>query len=542
MKPKFIDVLHNVFFELFLTILIAILLFVSYTQYNSTMQQMRHAFFILFFVLLSLSIFKIISQYRTKAENPLNNENSNDAMGIIWSQTTRLMELLFRIITMRAFIVFVTLLIVAIYFEYIGLEPINNFIWAIATSVFTIWLVDLIYSEDMDKLKMKRVHDTLMKIFEHRTWLRSMDKNWRMQAIKECVIASLGEELGSSYAEKTYEKQLSQNSYRTNFKYDIVLQKRSGYEFLGQTLAYKKHIKLHNNNYNHICCIFEFREDPFLNPRTGELVFFQEEIRSQALIYLLQYAPILALKIKDDENLSNAIRKQCNKCFKDALTSYNEDICYGYSGDKALLLEAIGYLWDESIPEIIASVYKDISSISYLELMSTIVTSLLEYRLTKLDLSGRRISAENEKVECIFYTENGDQQITEAIVRGIDESQRLLWMRQLSGVRMVSHMHIDISNTLNTEYTSLFYEVTCGYPIYKQHSFYWKFGEPIIAPSFQMIFPSDENMEDVCTVQYFSDNKQVVSKSNITKTVSFSTAELLLPESGIYIHWPKDEK
>lgn len=268
-------------------------------------------------------------------------------------------------------------------------------------------------------------------------------------------------------------------------------------------------------------------------------MFFQEEIRSRALIYLLQYAPILALSIKDDENLSNAIRNQSNQCFKDALMGYNEDICYGYSGDKTQLLKAIDCLWEESIPEIIASVYKDVSTISYLELVSIIVTSLLEYRLTKLDLSGRRISSENEKVNCVFYTENGDQQITEAILRGMDESQRLLRMRQLSGVRMVSDMHIDISSTLDSEYTSLFYEVTCGYPIYKQHSFYWKFGEPIIAPSFQMIFPSDENMEDVCAVQYFSDNKQVVGKSDITKTISFSTAELLLPESGIYIHWPK---
>lgn len=252
MKPRFIDVLYSAFFEIFLTILMAILLFISYSQQNGAMLQMRYLFFILFFVLLSLSIFKIIAQYRTKTEILLNNEKEDDVMGVIWSQTTKLMELLFRIITMRAFIVFVTLLIIAIYFEYIGLEPINNFIWAIATSVFTIWLVDLIYSEDMDKLKMKRIHDTLMKIFEHRTWLRSMDKNWRMQAIRECVIASLGEELGASYAEKTYEKQLSQNSYRTNFKYDIVLQKRSGYEFLGQTLAYKKHIKLHNNNYREV--------------------------------------------------------------------------------------------------------------------------------------------------------------------------------------------------------------------------------------------------------------------------------------------------
>ena len=154
-------------------------------------------------------------------------------------------------------------------------------------------------------------------------------------------------------------------------------------------------------------------------------------------------------------------------------------------------------------------------------LKDIIPVALLEYQFNYLNSeTGQKERAESLPVE-VEYIERENE------VRGVRFKSEL----PTSGIKWTKE---------KDGYCSVYFSMECGYPIGGQHSFYWKFEEPIIAPQYQMQFPDATDMDNVQVVQYFSDNKQHVNKSGTLKSVWFTSTELFLPESGIYIHWPKE--
>lgn len=432
-----------------------------------------------------------------------------DLIKELWKKTEELVQRTIEAISSWTFFLFLVSFIISWWLNTKNSE-FDQYCFAISTTLFTIWLIEIVYSRRMDEINLQKMNLLLMQIFQRKTWLKDMDDNWREKVIGACYKATFGNELGEMYTKKTFGNQNHSKSYRKNFRYDVSIQRREKQQelFLVQKLQYKKMMK-EGNDLANIVSIFEFKQDPFL-VEGGDLVFFREELRSSALIFLIKNAPKISDKFMGCgmKESSEDISKEClNKIIQDLMDDSSESINR----------EKIKRLWATKQDAIIGMFEKNRNKL----LKDIIPVALLEYQLNYLNSeTGQKERAESLPVE-VEYIERENE------VRGVRFKSEL----PTSGIKWTKE---------KDGYCSVYFSMECGYPIGGQHSFYWKFEEPIIAPQYQMQFPDATDMDNVQVVQYFSDNKQHVNKSGTLKSVWFTSTELFLPESGIYIHWPKE--
>lgn len=423
----------------------------------------------------------------------------------LWKKTENLVQKTIEAISSWTFFLFFCSFVVAWWLN-IEYTQIAQYCFALSTTLFAIWLIEIVYSRRVDEVNLQKMNLLLMQIFQRKTWLRDMDDEWRGKVISACFKASFGNELGEMYAMKTFGNQRCLNSYRKNFRYDVSIQRRPNQSelFLVQKLQYKKMVKI-GNNITSIVSAFEFKQDPFLS-ENKDLFFFKEELRSTNLIFLIKNASEIAERFETEVNTNSIV--QLNSIVNSLI---EERVCDSVSQ------ENIKSLW-KAKEDTIVTLYNKGNGES---LKNIIPIVLLEYQLNYLNPeTGQKEQAESLPIKVEYINKGGD----------------------IQGVRFKSDL--DVAgfkwSRENDGYYSIYCSMECGYPIGGQHSFYWKFEEPIIAPQYQMQFPDAANMENVQVVQYFSDNKQHVNVSPLLKSVWFTSTELFLPESGIYIHWPKE--
>lgn len=528
----------------------------------------------------------IISVFPIENEHKLEMPNSPSLLSSLHKTTNRLIATTIQLVTMRTFLLFVVSLVVAIYVKKDDNSILNEFsdyIFALSTTLFTIWLVEIIYNSQVDDLNAQRIDQTLMKIFENRDWVRQMGQEWRETAISECLIGSFGEELGRKYAQKTIGSQLKQDTYRLSFDYVVSLkEERENESRLIQELSYKKRLNLESADKLDVSSVFEFEENRFYEPANkNEIVFFKEEIRSKILKSLLRYSCVIAKKIVDSkENFKNG-ELQFTKRFEDVVDYMCKDVVNSiirnsrnseavaryrqlYDKNKNIvggenLVEEGSELSDEVrqlhrdvyntikrvkantdrvwygvVGEIIAD-NNDISSVE--KVCSDIVRLLINYKCTELDANGNLKQQEESGVgKVMFIIKKEDKTIADVEICDLNVDDLAEFYKiDVMGVKFVSKVNSFVENRGVYFYARM----TCDYPIYNQNTFYWKFGEPMIGTSFLMSFPGTQDMDLVHAVQYFSDNHQSVTIDKGASTVSFYAEDLLLPESGIYIHWSK---
>lgn len=538
------------------------------------------------FLCLLVVLRLIISEYSFGNERKLEMPSSPSLLSSLHKTTNRLIATTIQLITMRTFLLFVVSLVVAIYVkkedDFI-LNEFSDYIFALSTTLFTIWLVEIIYNSQVDDLNAQRIDQTLMKIFENRDWVRQMGQEWRETAISECLIGSFGEELGRKYAQKTIGSQLKQDTYRLSFDYVVSLkEERENESRLIQELSYKKRLNLDSADKLDVSSVFEFEENRFYEPANkSEIVFFKEELRSKILKSLLRYSCVIAKRIVDcKENFKNG-ELQFTKRFEDVVdymckdvvnsiirNSRNSEAAARYRqlydknknivgeenlveegaelSDEIRLLHRDVYntikrvkantdrVWYGVIGEIIAD-NNDISSVE--KVCSDIVRLLINYKCTELDANGNLKQQEELGVgKVMFIIKKEDKTIADVEIQDLNvDDLSLFYKIDVMGVKFVSKVNSFVENGGVYFYARM----TCDYPIYNQNTFYWKFGEPMIGTSFLMSFPGTQDMDLVHAVQYFSDNHQSVTIDKGASTVSFYAEDLLLPESGIYIHWSK---
>lgn len=454
--------------------------------------------------------------------------NTTDLISSLWSKTEQLMLSFLRIIHLRCFIalLLIILLISILHLKYSDIYfLLKDYLFALASSLFAIWIIEVTYSDKMDREHETRINLVLQQIFQRRKWLGQMSDEWKEKAVHECYKATFEDELGSFFAGKTYSSQLYRNGYRKYFSYHINLKRaeetydgiQSSPAFLCQKLSYMK--KYTNKNFSTIISLFEFKEDPFFKEEEKELIFFREELRSLPLILLLQKAEEIAINITENIENNNFVEAFKKITIRDYFTNINDEI-----KDE---IEKIWNLFINNISYQINLEYIDESTcVNIKDIVFTIMCAeLLNYRLTCFDANGKRGFSNNETIKASYINNSIKSGIK--FTSYITDKCKDLWSKTVS--------EIDNSN----KYSFVFYEIECGYCIYKQESFYWKFSEPILAPNFWMIFPQKTQMKDVHVVQYFSDSKHTVNKCDGMDSVSFFSTELFLPESGVYIHWPE---
>lgn len=431
-----------------------------------------------------------------------------DLIKELWKKTEELVQRTIEAISSWTFFLFLVSFIISWWLNTKN-SVFDQYCFAISTTLFTIWLIEIVYSRRMDEINLQKMNLLLMQIFQRKTWLKDMDDNWREKVIDACYKATFGNELGGMYTKKTFGNQNHSKSYRKNFRYDVSIQRREEQQelFLVQKLQYKKMMKVGNDLAN-IVSIFEFKQDPFL-VEGGDLVFFREELRSSALIFLIKNAPKISDKFMVDSS---------NGSFKERLNVIIQELMSSEKDIEEIQQEKIQRLWVTKQDIIIKMFEKNHSKLLLKDIIPVV---LLEYQLNYLNSeTGQKERAESLPVE-VEYIERENE------VRGVRFKSEL----PASGIKWTKE---------EDGYCSVYFSMECGYPIGGQHSFYWKFEEPIIAPQYQMQFPDATDMDNVQVVQYFSDNKQHVNKSGTLKSVWFTSTELFLPESGIYIHWPKE--
>ena len=536
-------------------------------------------------VLSALVILRIISLLRDPETKKQGKPNNQDVLAKLHETTNRLIGSTVRLVTMRTFILFIATLIIAIYVKENSdsiLKNYSDYIFALSTTLFTIWLVEIIYNSQVDDLNAQRIDQTLMKIFENREWVRQMGNEWRETAISECLIGSFGEELGRKYAQKTIGSQLKQDTYRLSFDYVVSLKEDDCYKNrLIQELSYKKRLNIKQTEQLNISSVFEFEENRFYEPTDNdEVVFFKEEIRSKILKSLLRYSYKIAEKIasvekKDDIDVqfSKAFEDIVNQICRDVVNSIVRNVknsetvaryCHKYKeisfvevcnnikdrNNNGLISTSVDELEQlhNKVCDEVCGVISDIDNVWYsvvrnliksseadeVKICSEIVRLLINYRCAELDHNGNsmlKVASKDDKVMFIVREDNGD--IKDVEISTLKNKELPAFYDLVMGVKFVSEVNPFVENGGVYFYARM----TCDYPIHKQNTFYWKFGEPMIGTSFLMSFPDNQDMDLVHAVQYFSDNHQSVTIDKGASTVSFYAEDLLLPESGIYIHW-----
>lgn len=445
---------------------------------------------------------------KTEDEKMINSTSEYEEADLIkelWKKTGELIQKIIEAVSSWTFFLFFFSFIISCWLESKNHE-IAEYCFAISSTLLTIWLIEIVYSRRMDDVNLQKMNLLLMQIFQRKTWLKDMDDEWREKVVNACFKASFGNELGDMYTMKTFGNQRHINSYRKNFRYDVSIQRRINQSelFLVQKLQYKKMVKV-GKDITSIVSTFEFKQDPFLL-EGKDLVFFREELRSFNLIFLIKNAVVIAEKF-ESENAESRNELYLKKVVESLV---NEEV----EQDRRA---SIMNFWNTK-QDVIITLYNRRKGG---DLRDIIPIVLLEYQLNYLNPeTGQKEQSEPLPVN-VEYIKKGNE------VRGVRFKSELV----NSGFKWSKE---------NDGYYSIYCSMECGYPIGGQHSFYWKFEEPIIAPQYQMQFPDAANMENVQVVQYFSDNKQHVNKSNTLRSVWFTSTELFLPESGIYIHWPKE--
>ena len=554
------------------------------------------------FILMLLSIItKYIEDNDSKREEYIDHDKG-DILSQLHNYTNKVILKTIKLITLRTFISFALLFVICIVLkDHTSVnETIINLLSAVCTTLFTIWVIEILYNSQMDSLNSQKINNTLMKIFENRDWIRQMHPKWRKTAINECLIGQFGDELGSRYAEKIIESQFNKDTYRLNFDYKVSLKKCAPKQYcLGQELSYKKRIPYDKDgdNQKDIFSIFEFKEDPFYEPK-NDTVFFREEIRSEALIMLLRRSPDIASKIKDLKltdtivfSKTNAFREIMNDIQKDVKTEIlyrknnlaaaiysklqssnsetsildkenikiyikkeyfkndnsekvSKEIDDIYNGMESIynnineyttsIITAINNLWTRHINAHINNENKTCKDI---------VLSLINYECYNLDKEGCEKNSHPENTEVFFIVNNKDtgnqveqSKSTDITAEEIVNVNSPYNYKDIRGIKLKSK--IDLHHQDNSSY--FYAKVKCNYLVHKQYAFYWKFGEPMISTNFSMTFPDEQDMEQVHAVQYFSDKHQHINKNNNSSSISFHSDDLLLPESGVYIHWTNE--
>ena len=573
---------ENSMLEIIMLILSLCFLLFSKQELSPTMKSICISIIII--VSMKFVIY-IINRCSSQEEGKQNRPLHQDILTNLHNTTNKLITSTIKVVTMRTFLLFVVALGICIYIKECNnqvLERYSEYIFAISTTLFTIWVIEIIYNSQMDELNAQKIDNTLMKIFENRKWIRQMDEEWRETAISECLIGSFGEELGKKYAQKTIGSQLKQDTYRLSFDYVVSLKEEKNINRLIQELSYKKRVNFKQIEKLNISSVFEFEENRFYEPSDkNEVVFFKEEIRSNILKSLLRYSCSIAkcfvvLRTNNGnyirftegfENIINWIRDDVvngiirNIRDSEVAASYRQFYDGIDDNNKKRLAELIcddkikplhtsicetlntldkdiNEVWYSVVRVLIAD-YKNIEDIDSEQVCSDIMRLLVNYKCTELDKNGNlayQKTSMNERVAYIVKKNGNTVEDIElsTIFSKLNENKMDIYSR-IMGVKFVSEV-----NTYMEGAGVYFYaRMTCDYPIYNQNTFYWKFGEPMIGTSFLMSFPGSQDMDRVHAVQYFSDNHQSVTIDKGASTVSFYAEDLLLPESGIYVHWSK---
>lgn len=509
------------------------------------------------------------------------NLQRQDILTKLHNTTNNLIKTTIKLVSIRTFLFFLALLALSLLLKTSTntiLLECSEYVLALSTTMFTIWVIEIIYNSQMDELNAKKIDETLMKIFENREWIRRMDPEWRKTAISECLIGLFGEELGYKYAQKTIDSQLKQDTYRLSFDYVVSLKEDKACKYrLIQELSYRKRINFNKTDDHNISSVFEFIENRSYEPDDkNEIIFFKEEIRSKILKSLLRYSydiakhiynkkdSLKAINIKFEDEFGKIINDICNNVVNSIIQNdRNSKVAARY---RQLYIENNDIINNETLEETgttgieelhkivyknIADVKQDINNVWYNiirviiaqeditsaeDLCSEIVRLLIKYKCTELDENGNlkdQTTADNDEV--VFIIKTAGNKAEDVHIPDFANKYENINKSDIVGVKFVTKV-----KTFEKDGGIYFYaRMTCDYPIYDQNTFYWKFGEPIIGTSFLMAFPSTQDMNLVHAVQYFSDNHQNVTIDKSSSTVSFYAEDLLLPESGIYIHWSK---